>query len=74
MTYLDRHMQQRISDLVATCANYWELRGIAPERRREMRLELAQHLAQAVADGTSLEGVSCLGASKEIDIAGRMCR
>jgi len=57
MTFVDQHMQQRITDLVATCANYWELRGIAPERRREMRLELEQHLAQAVADGTSLEGV-----------------
>ncbi len=57
MTFVDPHMQQRITDLVATCANYWELRGIAPERRREMRLELEQHLEQAVADGTSLEGV-----------------
>ena len=54
---IDPHMQQRITDLVATCASYWELRGIAPERRWEMQLELEQHLAQAVADGTSLEGV-----------------
>jgi hypothetical protein len=50
-------MQQRITDLVDTCASYWELRGIAPERRAEMRLELEYHLRQAVADGKALDAV-----------------
>ena len=54
---VDQHMRQRIADLVQTCASYWELRGIAPQRRAEMRLELEQHLRQAVADGKALDAV-----------------
>src|SRR5690348_11029438 len=57
MQTIDRHTQQQITDLVHTCASYWELRGIAQDRRNEMRLELEQHLQQAVADGKSLEAV-----------------
>ena len=57
MTIADQHTQQQIADLVNACASYWELRGITRERRDEMRLELEQHLQQAVHDGRSLQDV-----------------
>ncbi len=57
MEMVDQQIQQRISDLINACAGYWELRGIPQERRNEMRLELEQHLEQAVCDGKSLEAV-----------------
>ncbi len=57
MEMVDQQTQQQISDLVNACGGYWELRGIAQERRTEMRLELEQHLEQAVRDGKSLERV-----------------
>lgn len=57
MKIVDQHTHQQITDLVNTCASYWELRGIAQDRRNEMRLELEQHLQQAVSDGKSLEAV-----------------
>lgn len=57
MQLADQHTNQRIADLVNTCASYWELRGIARERSTEMRLELEQHLQQAVEDGKSLDAV-----------------
>jgi len=57
MKIVDQHTQHQITDLVTTCASYWELRGIARDRRDEMRLELEQHLQQAVSDGKSLDAV-----------------
>jgi hypothetical protein len=42
---------------VNACAGYWELRGIPEPRRKEMRLELEQHVEQAVRDGKLLEAV-----------------
>jgi hypothetical protein len=57
MKVIDQHTQQQITDLVNACAGYWELRGIAQDRRNEMWLELEQHLQQAVSDGKSLEAV-----------------
>src|SRR5258708_26077402 len=57
MQRADQHTQQQIADLVAACAGYWELRGIAREHITEMQLELEQHLQQAVSDGKSLEAV-----------------
>jgi hypothetical protein len=53
----NQQTHQQITDLVSACSGYWELRGIAQERREEMRLELEQHLEQAVRDGKSLEAV-----------------
>jgi hypothetical protein len=57
MMQIDQHTQQQIADLMNTCGSYWELRGIPREQRNEMRLELAQHLEQAVRDGKSLQAV-----------------
>jgi hypothetical protein len=57
MELVDQQTQQQISDLVNACRGYWELRGIPQARRNEMRLELEQHLEQAVRDGKSLEAV-----------------
>jgi hypothetical protein len=57
MTTFNRHTQHQISDLVDACESYWALRGVAPEQRCDMRLELEQHLAQALHDGKSLEAV-----------------
>ncbi|MEO7020269.1 MAG: hypothetical protein ABI234_08980 [Ktedonobacteraceae bacterium] len=57
MQILDQHMQLQITDLVDACGSYWALRGVAPERRQDMRLELEQHLAQALRDGKSLAAV-----------------
>lgn len=57
MTMVDQQTHQQIADLVNACAGYWELRGIPAPRRKEMRLELEQHLEQAVRDGKSLEAV-----------------
>jgi hypothetical protein len=57
MTMVDQQTQQQIADLVNACGGYWELRGIPEPRRKEMRLELEQHLEQAVRDGKSLEAV-----------------
>jgi len=57
MPILDQRTQCQISDLSEACVRYWELRGIAPESRNEMRLELEQHFAQAAFDGKSLEAV-----------------
>ncbi len=57
MELVDQQTQQQISDLVNACRGYWELRGIPQDRRNEMRLELEQHLEQAVRDGKSLEAV-----------------
>src|SRR5216684_873650 len=57
MNKADQHTPQQISDLVEACASYWELRGIARVSSNEMRLELEQHLQQAVSDGKSLEAV-----------------
>ncbi len=57
MKMVDQQTQQQISDLVNACEGFWELRGIPQERRNEMRLELEQHLEQAVRDGKSLEAV-----------------
>ncbi len=57
MSILDQPTQLQISDLVEACARYWELRGVAPESRQEMRLELEHHLAQAACDGKALEAV-----------------
>ena len=51
MNIVDQQTQQQISDLVNACGGYWELRGITQERRTEMRLELEQHLEQAVFAG-----------------------
>ena len=53
----DHHTQQQIADLVAACASYWALRGVARTSRQEMQLELEQHLQLAVADGKSLSRV-----------------
>lgn len=50
-------VRQQIADLVNACNGYWELRGIPPRQRQEMRLELDQHLAQAIRVGKSLESV-----------------
>ncbi len=60
MEIVDQQTQQQISDLVNACRGYWELRGIAQKRRTEMRLELEQHLEQAVRDGKSKEGAAAL--------------
>ena len=57
MKRADQNTQQRIADLVEACAGYWLLRGITCEQINEMRLELEQHLQQAVSDGKSLEAV-----------------
>lgn len=57
MEMIDQQTQQQISDLINACGGYWELRGIGQERRNEMRLELEQHLEQAVRDGKSVEMV-----------------
>lgn len=57
MPIVDQQTQQQIADLVHACGGYWELRGIAEAQRKEMRLELEQHLEQAVRDGKSLEVV-----------------
>src|SRR5579872_6612039 len=57
MPILDQYAQCQISDLIEACASYWELRGVAPESSNEMRLELEQHVMQAVRDGKSLEAV-----------------
>jgi hypothetical protein len=57
MPILDQYTQYQISDLIEACASYWELRGVAPGSRNEMRLELEQHVTQAVRDGKSLEAV-----------------
>ena len=55
MTMVEKSTHQQIADLVNACGGYWELRGIPEPRRKEMRLELEQHLEQAVRDGKSLE-------------------
>jgi hypothetical protein len=57
MERVDQQTHQQISDLINACGGYWELRGIAQDRRKEMQLELEQHLEQAVRDGKSLEAV-----------------
>ncbi len=57
MTMVDQETHQQITDLVNACAGYWELRGIPELRRKGMRLELEQHVEQAVRDGKSLEAV-----------------
>ena len=57
MTMVDQETYQQITDLVNACGGYWELRGIPEPRRKEMRLELEQHLEQAARDGKSLEAV-----------------
>ncbi len=57
MKRADQHTQHQIADLVGACAGYWALRGITCEHITEMRLELEQHLQQAVSDGKSLEAV-----------------
>lgn len=57
MTIVDQETQQQITDLVNACGGYWELRSIPQQRRKEMRLELEQHLEQAIRDGKSLEAV-----------------
>jgi hypothetical protein len=57
MPVLNQQTQHKISDLVDACESYWALRGVAPEQRCDMRLELEQHLAQALHDGKSLEAV-----------------
>jgi hypothetical protein len=36
MTIVDQQTQQQIADLVHACGGYWELRGIAQEKRKEM--------------------------------------
>jgi len=57
MTIVDQEAQQQITDLVNACTGYWELRGIPLQRRKEMQLELEQHIEQAVRDGKSLKAV-----------------
>jgi hypothetical protein len=57
MSILDQHTLSQISDLSEACARYWELRGIAGKSRKEMQIELEQHLIQAAMDGKSLETV-----------------
>ena len=57
MTMVEQSTHQQIADLVNACGGYWELRGIPEPRRKEMQLELEQHLEQAVRDGKSLEAV-----------------
>jgi uncharacterized integral membrane protein len=57
MSMVDQHTQQQIADLVHACGGYWELRSIPESQRKEMRLELEQHLVHAVRDGKSLEAV-----------------
>ena len=57
MQRADQRTQQQIADLVRACVGYWELRGVAREHIAQMRLELEQHLQQAVSDGKSLEAV-----------------
>ena len=68
MAVIDQPMRQRIADLVSACSGYWELRGIPPVRRQEMRLELEQHLEQAIHDGKSLQvvvGTNALGFAED---------
>lgn len=57
MPILDQNTPQQIADLVEACARYWELRGVEPECRQEMQMELEQHCVQAVGDGKSLQAV-----------------
>jgi hypothetical protein len=57
MTMVDQETHQQIADLVHACAGHWELRGIPESRKKEMRLELEQHIEQAIRDGKSLEAV-----------------
>jgi hypothetical protein len=57
MLSLDPPIRSQISDLSEACGRYWELRGIAPEQRDEMQLELEHHLFQAAMDGKALESV-----------------
>lgn len=57
MNMINHETHQQISDLVNACTGYWELRGISEPQRREMRLELEQHVEQAIHDGKSLEAV-----------------
>lgn len=53
----NQHTQHQITDLVEACGSYWALRGVAPECRQDMRLELEQHVIQALRDGKSLAAV-----------------
>lgn len=57
MSILDQPTHSQISDLSEACERYWELRGIAQEHRKDMQLELEQHLLQAAMDGKSPETV-----------------
>ena len=57
MPILDQPTDSQITDLSEACGRYWELRGIAQEHRKEMQLELEQHLLQAALDGKSPETV-----------------
>jgi hypothetical protein len=57
MTIVEQQTTQQITDLINACGGYWELRGIPAPRRKEMQLELEQHVEQAVRDGKSLEAV-----------------
>lgn len=57
MTMMNKPTNQQIADLVTACGGYWELRGIGARDRKEMQLELEQHIEQAVRDGKSLEAV-----------------
>ncbi len=57
MTTVNHEIPQQIADLVNACTGYWELRGIPEMRRKEMRLELEQHVEQAMRDGKTLEAV-----------------
>jgi len=57
MPILDQRTQCQISDLIEACARYWELRGVTPENRNEMQIELEQHFIQAALDGKSPETV-----------------
>lgn len=54
---MTQQQQQEISELVVACETYWLLRGISASTREEMKLELKQHLEQAIADGKSIESV-----------------
>lgn len=46
-----------ITRVVADCERYWSKTGVPRQAVSEMRLELEQHLAEAAADGRSVEAV-----------------
>lgn len=46
-----------LAQITADCDRFWQEAGVPRRVRAQMRLELAQHLAEAVADGRSPEAV-----------------